>query len=180
MTDFSTTPVSDLIGALELSDMRRFDDAALELASGYSAVGPTTGCPPAPTIIMCRRIDDGELESTGLSAGPQTQLGYAGCSLPPTVICGRIGDDALEVAAERLAIGTTQVGCFPTRYCPRIDDGALEAAAEQVASGPTQMACFPTQLCPRIGDDALEAAAAEAVPSPTMPRQFPGGTCLTQ
>lgn len=152
MTDFSTTPVGDLIGALELSDLRRFDDATLELASGYTAVGPTTGCPPAPTIIMCRRIDDQALESTGLLAGPQpTQMGFPGCRLPPTAI-----------------------------MCGRIDDGALEAAVEHVASGPTQVACLPTQFCPRIEDDMLEAEAAEMGPQPTLPRRFPGGMCLEQ
>jgi len=74
MTDFSTTPVSDLIGALELGDLRRFDDAALESASGHAAVGPTTGCPPAPTIIMCRRIDDDALEAATAEMGPQPTL----------------------------------------------------------------------------------------------------------
>jgi hypothetical protein len=89
MTDFSTTGVNGLIGALELSDMRRFDDGALESASGYIAVGPTTGCPPAPTIIMCRRIDDEALESTGQLAGPSPTAPSLGCSTATTTLWNR-------------------------------------------------------------------------------------------
>ena len=126
MTDFSMTQVSDLIGALELSDMRRFDDAALESASGYASVGPTTGCPPnLPPTVLCRRIDDDALESTGLSAGPQPTTPVAGCRIPPTAImCGRIDDGALESAAEMMASGPTQMACLPTQLCPRIDNGS--------------------------------------------------------
>lgn len=187
MTEFSTMPVSDFIGALELSDMSRFDDAALEMASGYIAVGPTTGCPPAPTVIMCRRIDDDALESTGLSAGPQPTLPSGGCGLPPTIIaCGRIDDGALESAAEMMASGPTEVACFPTRYCPRIGDDALELAGLLAGPVPTQnyngCGIPPTIIgCHRIDDGALEAVAAEVgPPPPTMPRQIPGGTCLVQ
>lgn len=113
MTDFSTTPVSDLIGALELGDLRRFDDAALESASGHAAVGPTTGCPPAPTIIMCRRIDDDALEAAAeqLASGP-TQMACF-----PTQLCPRIGDDVLEAATAEMGPQPTLPRRFPGGTC---------------------------------------------------------------
>ena len=134
------TPVSDLIGALELSDMRRFDDAALESASGYASVGPTTGCPPnLPPTVLCRRIDDDALESTGLSAGPQPTTPATSC-LPPTRMVCFSDDSALENAVEYSMVGPT-TGCPPAPtiiMCRRIDDDALESTGLSAGPDPTQ------------------------------------------
>jgi hypothetical protein len=92
---------------------RRIDDAVVEDAAGYSAVGPSSStafCGPTKSMLACvPRIDDGALED---AAGAI----YAGSTNKPEI-------------------------CSPPTWqmsgCRRIDDSALEASADMAMNPPT-------------------------------------------